>query len=235
MITARRRPTKLTAVNKLVSTVPAYDTVASILEKAEHDHSEAAMSAVGTAYRDARLAVVEQHVRSENLHDLEAVMATFGSDARYDDEPWCDHRQGRDGVRSYYTELMRALPDLSIEIMHRHVSSDCIILEVRIRGTHCGAWRKLPATGRRLDFPLCAVYSFDADDRIAGERIYYDRATVLRQLGVFREPSSSLGRVMISLTHPVTIVCAYLLNDERFNRLVRPLKRLPRRRTDTSR
>jgi steroid delta-isomerase-like uncharacterized protein len=158
---------------------------------------------------EARIALVEEHIRSENHHDLEAVMATFGAAARYDDEPWGDHREGRDGVRTYYTELLRALPDLAIAVARRHVSEDCIILEVGIRGTQEGAWRGLPGTGRRVDFPLCAVYTFDSDDRIAGERIYYDRATVLRQLGIFREPSTALGRVMTALTHPVTIVSAY--------------------------
>jgi steroid delta-isomerase-like uncharacterized protein len=157
-----------------------------------------------------RIAVVEEHVRSENRHDLKAVMATFGASARYDDEPWADHRDGLDGVRSYYTELLRALPDLVIDVLRRHVSEDGIVLEVAIRGTHLGAWRGLPATGRRVDFPLCGVYTFDADDRLAGERIYYDRATVLRQLGVFREPSTGFGRVMTALTHPLTIVRAYL-------------------------
>jgi steroid delta-isomerase-like uncharacterized protein len=157
-----------------------------------------------------RIAVVEEHVRSENRHDLEAVMATFGASARYDDEPWADHRDGLDGVRSYYTELMRALPDLVVDVLRRHVSEDGIVLEVAIRGTHLGAWRGLPATGRRVDFPLCGVYTFDADDRLAGERIYYDRATVLRQLGVFREPSTAFGRVMTALTHPLTIARAYL-------------------------
>jgi steroid delta-isomerase-like uncharacterized protein len=158
---------------------------------------------------NARLAVVEQHVRAENLHDLDGVMATFGPEARYDDEPWADHRPGLAGVRSYYTELMRALPDLVVDVQRRHIASDCIILEVMIRGTHLGAWRGLPATGRRLDFPLCGVYTFSDDDRLAGERIYYDRATVLRQLGVFREPTSAMGRVITALTHPVTIVSAY--------------------------
>lgn len=170
------------------------------------------MSAGLTEYRDTRLAVVEEHVRSENLHDLEAVMATFGADARYDDEPWADHREGRDGVRSYYSELMRALPDLAIDVIRRHVARECIVFEVRIRGTHRGSWRGLPATGRRVDLPVCAVYTFDAAGRLAGERIYYDRATVLRQLGVFHEPSSNLGRVMTALTHPLTLVRAYLLN-----------------------
>jgi steroid delta-isomerase-like uncharacterized protein len=178
-------------------------------------HRHTAMPVVHSDHRNARLAIVEQHVRSENLHDLDAVMATFGAEARYDDEPWADHRQGLDSVRSYYTELMQALPDLVIEILHPHVSPDCIVLEVGIRGTHRGAWRGLPPTGRRVNFPLCGVYTFDRHDRIAGERIYYDRATVLRQLGVFREPSSTLGRVMTALTHPVTIARAFLFGGGR--------------------
>jgi hypothetical protein len=53
--------------------------------------------------------------------------------------------------------------------------------------------------------PLCGVYTFDDEDRLAGERIYYDRATVLRQLGVLREPQSVLGRIGILLAHPLTI------------------------------
>jgi steroid delta-isomerase-like uncharacterized protein len=158
----------------------------------------------------ARMAVVEEHIRGENRHDLDAVMATFGMDPRYDDEPWEDRRIGRDGVRSYYTELMHALPDLTIAVKHRHTASEAVVVEVAISGTHLGGWRGLPATGRRLEFPLCGIYTFDADDRLVGERIYYDRGLVLRQLGLFHEPSRGLGRVITALSHPVTIARAYL-------------------------
>ena len=157
-----------------------------------------------------RSAIVEEHIRCENGHDLDAVMATFGRDARYDDEPWRDHRVGRDGVRSYYTELLCAVPDLSIEVTQRHIALESVVVEVIIRGTHRGSWRGLPATGRRLEFPLCGVYAFDADDRLAGERIYYDRGAVLAQLGLFHEPLRGVGRVLTALSHPVTIVRAYL-------------------------
>ena len=163
----------------------------------------------------ARVGLVEEHVRCENRHDLDAVMATFGTTARYDDEPWADHRSGRDGVRSYYTDLMCALPDLAIEVRHRHVASDSIVLEVIIRGTHLGQWRGLPATGRRVEFPLCAVYTFDADDRLAGERIYYDRRVVLHQVGLFHEPLRGLGRLVTVLSPPVTIARTYLRRPAR--------------------
>jgi hypothetical protein len=35
----------------------------------------------------ARIALVEQHIRLENDHDLEGVLGTFGEAASYDDEP----------------------------------------------------------------------------------------------------------------------------------------------------
>jgi steroid delta-isomerase-like uncharacterized protein len=159
----------------------------------------------------ARLAAVEAHVRCENLHDLPGLMATFGDGARYDDEPWRDHRVGVDNVRAYYSELLASLPDLAIEIRDRHVSSEAIVLEVTIRGTHLGVWRGgLPATGRRVEFPLCGVFTFDVQDRIAGERIYYDRGTVMRQLGLFHEPDLWPGRLTVALTHPLTITRALL-------------------------
>ena len=158
--------------------------------------------------QSTRLELVEQHVRFENAHDLEGVLSTFGDHAHYDDEPWAEHHQGRDGVRHFYSALMKAMPDLQIDIQRRHITDDAILLEVVIRGTHLGAWRGLPATGRKLAFPLCGIYTFDPNDRLAGERIYYDRATVLRQLGVFHEPETLLGGLSTFLTHPITILRA---------------------------
>jgi steroid delta-isomerase-like uncharacterized protein len=158
--------------------------------------------------RSARIAIVDQHIRLENEHDLEGVLRTFGDTARYDDEPWGEHYQGRNGVRLFYEQLMKALPDLEIEVQRRHVTDDAILVEAVIRGTHLSGWRGLPATGRRVEFPLCGVYTFDPDDRLAGEKIYYDRATVLRHLGVFHEPRSLLGQISILATHPAKIVRA---------------------------
>jgi steroid delta-isomerase-like uncharacterized protein len=160
------------------------------------------------ANRDARVRTVEEHVRCENDHDLPRIMQTFGAAARYDDEPWSEHHQGRDQVQAYYETLLGAVPDLHIDVQKRHVSDESIILEVIIRGTHQGMWRGLPGTGRSVEFPLCGVYSFDADDRLSGEKIYYDRATVLRQIGMFHEPLSGIGRVVTPLTHPATMARA---------------------------
>ena len=160
-------------------------------------------------HRDARLRLVEEHVRLENAHDLAGVMRTFGEEAAYDDEPWEDHRRGLEAVRAYYEALVAAMPDLHIEITNRHVAAGAVILEVVITGTQLGQWRGVPATGRRLRFPLCAVYTFDQGERLAGERIYYDGAGVMRQLGLFHDPLTQLGGLMTGLTHPLTLTRAY--------------------------
>ena len=70
---------------------------------------------------------------------------------------------------------------------------------------HLGSWRGLLPTGRLVQFALCGIYTFDEEDRLAGEKIYYDRAMVLRQLGVFHEPESVLGRINAVLMHPLTM------------------------------
>ena len=143
----------------------------------------------------ARMRLVDEHVACENRHDLDGVLATFGVGAMYEDAPWSERHEGRDGVRAYYESLLAAMPDLRIEVLRRVASAEAIVLEVVIHGTHLGAWRGLSPTGRTLAFPLCGIYTFDADDRLVGERIYYDRATVLQQIG--------------ALSHPLRLVGAY--------------------------
>jgi steroid delta-isomerase-like uncharacterized protein len=158
---------------------------------------------------NARLRLVEDHVRLENLHDLDGILGTFGPDAYYDDEPWDDHRIGRHQVRLYYKEMLAATADFRIEVGNRHATDEAVILEVTITGTHTGTWRGLPPTGKPVSFPLCGIFTFDSQDRILGEKIYYDRASVLRQLGVFREPTSIAGRLLTAINHPLTIAGAF--------------------------
>lgn len=68
------------------------------------------------------------------------------------------------------------------------------------RSFQCGR----ASAGAQIELPLGGIYTFGDDDRLAGERIYYDRATLLRQLGVFHEPDRAVGRTTL-LTHPLTM------------------------------
>ena len=85
---------------------------------------------------------------------------------------------------------------------------DTVNMEVIVRGVHLGPWRGLPPTGRQVELPLCGIFTFDEEDRLAAERAYYDRATLLRQLGIFQEPESVIGRFATVVMHPHTMARA---------------------------
>src|SRR3989304_9682325 len=108
----------------------------------------------------AHLDLVREHNRRENAHALPGIMSTFGPQASYDDEPWGEHHESREAVQDYYMDLLKALPDLRIDVRNELATEDGVALEVVISGTHMGSWRGLPATGRHVEFTLCALYRF---------------------------------------------------------------------------
>jgi steroid delta-isomerase-like uncharacterized protein len=156
-----------------------------------------------------RLQIVDEHIRRENEHDVAGIMRTFGAAARFDDEPFDAHHVGREEVRAFYAGLLQALPGLRLDVQRRHAATDTVVLEVIVRGQHLGPWRGLPPTGRHVELPLCGIFTFDEENHLAGERAYYDRATLLRQLGIFHEPESAIGRIATVVMHPHTVVRAF--------------------------
>ena len=46
-------------------------------------------------------------------------------------------------MRLFYEQLMKALPDLEIEVQCQHVTDDAVLVEVMIHGTHLGVWHGL--------------------------------------------------------------------------------------------
>jgi hypothetical protein len=71
----------------------------------------------------ARLKVVDEHVRHENDHNLEAIMSTFGSTAHYDDKSW-DEEAGRRALYAMAADECAALSEI--------FKSDCHLTSVQI-------------------------------------------------------------------------------------------------------
>jgi len=49
-------------------------------------------------------------------------------------------------------------------------------------GTRQGPWAGWDATGRKMDVKVACVFEFE-EDRLMCEKVYFDLATVMRQLG----------------------------------------------------
>jgi len=129
-----------------------------------------------------RMALVDEHAQAEMDLDLDRTLATLNDapDYKMNDNEF----SGRESVRAFYADLYTGFPDLRIEITRRYVSDEAIIVEGTFSGTHKNQWSGIPATGRRVQFSLCAIFPFDENDRLTGERAYFDSALVMRQLGV---------------------------------------------------
>ena len=73
-----------------------------------------------------------------------------------------------------------------------------------VRGTHLGRLGGLPPTGRAYELPILSIFMFEGEDLVC-ERVYFDANTLLRQLGVARDPLSLAGRLGTLVSHPLTI------------------------------
>ena len=61
------------------------------------------------------------------------------------------------------------------------------ITEWTLTGTHEGEYIAIPPTHRSVELPACSIFTLGADGLIGEEVVYFDAATLLRQLGVLPE------------------------------------------------
>ncbi len=160
--------------------------------------------------RERREAVVVEHMESENVHDFHTTLGTFGH-PRYEIVPTGDVFDGPHEVMGYFEESRAAFPDQRNELVKMHHAEESVLVEFDLLGTHEGNFRGLPATGREFVCRTLAIFEFEpGTDRIVCERVYFDSATILRQLGIAHDPLTLTGRVATLLNHPVTIGGAFL-------------------------
>jgi steroid delta-isomerase-like uncharacterized protein len=155
------------------------------------------------ATRRKRESIVKEHMDSENRHEFDATLDTFHH-PRYELIGTGEVYDGAEEVARYFEETRRAFPDQRNELLALHHADDGVLVEAVIRGTHKGPLRSLPPTGREFELPILAFFVFE-DDKLVCERVYFDQATVLRQLGIARDPLTLTGRVETLIGHPLTI------------------------------
>lgn len=138
--------------------------------------------------RERREAVVIEHMESENVHDFETTMGTFGH-PRYEIIPTGDVFDGEEAVRQYFEDTRIAFPDQRNELIALHHTDAGVIVEFDLKGTHLGPLRGIPATGKEFTCRTVAFFLFE-HDLIVCERVYFDAATILSQLGLVQAAPS---------------------------------------------
>ncbi|MGF1507459.1 MAG: ester cyclase [Chloroflexi bacterium] len=143
---------------------------------------------IDATLRAHREALVREHIHCESHQDVEGAVATFAS-ASYDVVPLAatpdapmTHPTAAD-VREHLGGLLGAFPDLELIIVRLHHADEAVIVEGRMKGTHLKDWGDLPATGHTMDMRAAIFYRFEGADMV-NETVYFDMATMLRQLGI---------------------------------------------------
>ena len=132
---------------------------------------------------EARLRVVDEHIAHEVAHRLDPLVATFGDDPEWHNKAAGEVMHGHSMIRDFYAALFEGFPDFDVDVQHKHVTPGAVIIEAELRGTHRGEWMGVSATGKSIRVPICAVFTFTPDDRVKTETVYFDRVTILSQLG----------------------------------------------------
>jgi steroid delta-isomerase-like uncharacterized protein len=137
------------------------------------------------ARRARREAVVREHMESENRHDFEVTLATFAH-PRYELIATGQVYDGEEAVRQYYAASRTAFPDQRNEVLAIRHADDAVVVEFDLLGTHAGPFLGIAPTGRAFRCRMVALFLFEGE-RIVCERVYFDAATILRQLGIVLE------------------------------------------------
>ena len=136
----------------------------------------------------------EEHTRHEfSTRDTEATLATMVEDAYVNHVPVLTGGYGKNALRQFYSRdfIPRMPPDTALTPISRTVGEDQIVDEMIFSFTHTQEmpWM-LPGitpTNRKVEVPLVAIVKFRGD-KLAHEHIYWDQASVLKQVGLLNDP-----------------------------------------------
>src|SRR5579863_10662 len=137
----------------------------------------------------------EEHTAHEfATRDTERTLATMVEDAYVNHVPVMTGGRGKPELRAFYSTdfIPKMPPDTKLTPVSRTVGSNQLVDEIIFSFTHTQEmpWM-LPGiapTNRRVEIPMVAIVHF-RDGKLAHEHIYWDQASVLKQIGLLNDPS----------------------------------------------
>jgi steroid delta-isomerase-like uncharacterized protein len=146
--------------------------------------------------RDAMVREIKSHLEAESTQNLSALLAGMTEDCY--NLVLCDPSplyRGPDAVARRYRGLWAALPDLQVRLRRIvAIEGDLAVTEHTLSGTHSGPLFGIAPTGRLVQVETVVIWEF-AGERIRGEAVYFDLATMLRQVGALTLPGAAAAPV----------------------------------------
>src|SRR6202522_3749366 len=137
----------------------------------------------------------EEHTNHEfSTRDTESTLATMVEDAYVNHVPVLTGGAGKSALRTFYSlDFIPSMPpDTKLTPISRTVGDEQLVDEMIFSFTHSEEmpWM-LPGiapTHKRVEIALVAIVKF-RDGKLAHEHIYWDQASVLKQIGLITDES----------------------------------------------
>ena len=134
---------------------------------------------------------LERLFSAYNDHDAAAFASFFARDGVLRVVATGEVNEGREQIQAAADERWRAL-DYTLEPRGLYECGEHVWVEWTMTGTHVGEMMGVPATHLRVEGMLgCSHFTFGMDGLVAEDRVYFDSATLLRQLGLLPEPEAT--------------------------------------------
>ena len=140
-------------------------------------------------------ALWDEHTKYEfATPDVEATLATMVDDAYVNHVPVMTGGKGKTALRAFYgTDFIPCIPpDFKMIDISRTVGENSLVDEMFTSFTHNIAmpWMlpNIKPTGRSVEISIVAIVGF-RDGKLAHEHIYWDQASVLKQIGLLDDDS----------------------------------------------
>ncbi len=130
--------------------------------------------------RARREATILALLDAENRNDLDALAEVFPA-PRYELVGTHKVYDGIEAVSRWLKERNAAFPDYRYELIAHYHADDAVIAEVWVMGTHLGSIEHIPPSGKGFRCRMAVFFLFRGE-QLACFRIYFDNATIARQL-----------------------------------------------------
>ena len=127
--------------------------------------------------------VVRAYFDALNGRDYERAAAAFSDDCEFVSVASGARFTGTESMLHGLREFAEAFPDWTVEVANVVAAGAYVAVEWTTTGTHEGMFRGESPTGIRFRRDGCSVAEV-VDGRIVRYRDYYDRSTLLEQLGL---------------------------------------------------
>lgn len=127
--------------------------------------------------------IARQSFEAWNAHDVNAFTKLLADDTVWESDAFPTAFRGQEGARQFFQVYVGAFPDLRFDLEQVLSDGDHVVVRWKSAGTQRGDLPGIPATNRTTSLHGCSVSEVKGG-KIKRAWVYFDNASMMRQLGV---------------------------------------------------